>query len=336
MHGDLTISSKPISFSGNGWDNITNGVTVLVKRNENNIKIWINFNKPNTWFPKEVDGLKDIYPTETPDFEFNLNDYSKLSMFVDTKSNYGYGCFSQDKATYRDVFFIGNGSTSTTKVGHANVSEENNIAINLPTLDTGIKIKQAKTYFRYDLDGKTITAPIPFIFKTEDGNIAAIQLRHTNNNYFIETNMINVIPSYITQDNFYDTTTIITTDETLRPYNELQNLCLIDSQAKNNFVKSLLKDDKTYLIQGTRFELDDGDNFYDNNGNELTYFDWDTNEPNLFYCNNAIIINKNQKWATIEYNEKHGAILEYNIKRLSDYFQNPRIYYQVFGIQEVT
>ena len=79
----------------------------------------------------------------------------------------------------------------------------------------------------------------------------------------------------------------------------------------------------------------DGDNFYDNNGNELTYFDWDTNEPNLFYCNNAIIINKNQKWATIEYNEKHGAILEYNIKRLSDYFQNPRIYYQVLGMQEV-
>ena len=148
--------------------------------------------------------------------------------------------------------------------------------------------------------------------------------------------MINVIPSYITQDNFYNDTTIISTDETLRPYNELQNLCLIDSQAKNNFVKSLLKDDKTYLIQGTRFELDDGDNFYDNNGNELTYFDWDTNEPNLFYYNNAIIINKNQKWATIEYNEKHGAILEYNIKRLSDYFQNPRIYYQVFGIQEVT
>ena len=256
-------------------------------------------------------------------------------MFVDTKSNYGYGCYSQDKATYRDVFFIGNGSTSTTKVGHANVSEENNIAINLPTLDTGIKIKQAKTYFRYDLDGKTITVPIPFIFKTEDGNMAAIQLKHTDNNYFIETNMINVIPSYISQDNFYDTTTIIATDETLRPYNELQHLCLLDSQAKNNFIKSLLKDNKTYYIQGYNFSPD-GNDFVDNNENIISYFDWDTGQPILNGLTNIIYVNENKKWSTGDIIEKHGSILEYKLNRLSHYFKNPRIYYQIFGTQEVT
>ena len=344
MHGDLTIGSKPISFSGNGWDNITNGVTVLVKRNENNIKIWINFNKPNTWFPKEVDGLKDIYPTETPDFEFNLNDYSKLSMFVDTKSNYGYGCFSQDKATYRDVFFIGNGSTSTTKVGHANVSEENNIAINLPTLDTGIKIKQAKTYFRYDLDGKTITVPIPFIFKTEDGNIAAIQLRHTDNGYFIETNMINIIPSYIAQDNFYNDTTIIVADIQKISYDKYKYnkihlnqeipLCLIDSAQKNDFVKQLLLPGQTYLIKGERASLTENI-FSDGNGNILSYFDWDTDQPTLGMYD-CIYINENQKWAISDGYDEHYSILEYKLNRLSNYFKNPRIYYQIFGTQEVT
>lgn len=333
MAGDLTIDSKQIG-SSSGWDNITNGVTVLVKRNENNIKIWINHNNPNTWLPEEVNGLKDIYPTETPDFEFNLSDYSELSMFVDTKSNYGYGCYSQDKATYRDVFFIGNGSTSSTEVGHANVSEENNIAINLPS-GTGIKIEQAKTYFRYDLDGKTITVPIPFIFKTEDGNMAAIQLRYANSCYFIETNMINIVPSYISQDNFYDATTIIATDETLKPYNELQNLCLIDSQTKNNFVKSLLKDNKEYYVQGYNFSPD-GNDFVDENNQLMTYFDWDTGQPVLNGITNIIYINTDKKWTTGDLIEKRGAIYEYKLNRLSHYFKNPRIYYQIFGTQEVT
>lgn len=334
MAGDLTIGSKQIGPSS-GWNSIINGVTVLVKRDKSNIKIWINHNNPNIWIPEEVDGIKDIYPTETPDFEFNLNDYPELSMFIDTKSNYGYGCYSQDKATYRDVFFIGNGTSSSTELGHSNVFEHSNISINMPS-DTNIKIKKAKTYFRYDADEQTITVPIPFIFKTEDGNIAAIQLRHENDNCYIETNLINTIPHCITDKNFYSDTTIIVTDDTLKLYEELQNLCLVSSKTKNNFVKSLLKDNKTYLIQGSRFELDDGNVFYDKSGNELSYFDWDINEPNLFYYNTAIIINENKKWATTEINEKHGAVYEYKLKRLSNYFKNPRIYYQIFGTQEVT
>lgn len=333
MAGDLTIDSKQIG-SSSGWNNVTNGVTVLVKRNENNIQIWINHNTPNTWIPEEVDGLKDIYPIETPDFEFNLNDYPELSMFVDTKSNYGYGCYSQDKATYRDVFFIGNGSTSSTKVGHANVSEENNIAISLPS-STGINIEQAKTYFRYDLDGKTVTVPVPFIFKTEDGNMAAIQLRHTDNGYFIETNMINVIPSYITQDNFYTDTILIIADERLKTYNRFDNLCLINSMTKNNFVKNILKDGKTYFIQGYNLNFN-GQEFIDNNDNDMTFFDWDIGQPETESLINNIYINENKKWATGDITIKRGAIFEYKLERLSHYFKNPRIYYQIFGTQEVT
>lgn len=341
MAGDLTISSKQIGSSA-GWNNITNGVTILIKRNENNIKIWINHNNPNTWIPEEIDGLKDIYPTETPDFEFNLSDYSELSMFVDTKNNYGYGCYSQDKATYRDVFFIGNGSTSSTKVGHANVSEENNIAINLPTLSVGIKIKQAKTYFRYDLDGKTITVPIPFIFKTEDGNIAAIQLRHTDNNYFIETNMINVIPSYITQDNFYDSNTIIAIGAEKISYDEYINkttnniLCLINSQNKNNFVSNLLTPGNTFYIQGEKIAFVGETDFRDNQGNVLSYYNWDSGQPISNGYLDCICINENAKWETSDIYTKRNMIFEYKLKRLSDYFQNPRIYYQIFGTQEVT
>lgn len=340
MTGDLTIDSKQIGPSS-GWNSITNGVTVLVKRNENEVKIWINHNNLNTWVPEEVDGLKDIYLTETPDFEFNLNDYSELSMFVDTKSNYGYGCYSQDKATYRDVFFIGNSSTSTTEIGHSNVVEQNEISINMPS-DTGMKINNARTYFRYDLDGQTITVPIPFVFKTKDGNIAAIQIRQSNDGCWIETNLVNIISSYITQDNFYDNTTIIAIGAEKISYDEYINkttdniLCLIDSQNKNNFISNLLTPGNTFYIQGEKIAFIGDTDFRDNQGNVLSYYNWDSGQPISNEYLDCICINENAKWETSDIYTKRNMIFEYKLKRLSDYFQNPRIYYQIFGTQEVT
>ena len=340
MTGDLTIDSKQIGPSS-GWNSITNGVTVLVKRNENEVKIWINHNNLNTWVPEEVDGLKDIYLTETPDFEFNLNDYSELSMFVDTKSNYGYGCYSQDKATYRDVFFIGNGSTSTTEIGHSNVVEQNEISINMPS-GTGMKINNARTYFRYDLDGQTITVPIPFVFKTKDGNIAAIQIRQSNDGCWIETNLVNIISSYITQDNFYDNTTIIAIGAEKISYDEYINkttdniLCLIDSQNKNNFISNLLTPGNTFYIQGEKIAFIGDTDFRDNQGNVLSYYNWDSGQPISNEYLDCICINENAKWETSDIYTKRNMIFEYKLKRLSDYFQNPRIYYQIFGTQEVT
>lgn len=328
---------------GGGWQGVQNGITVLIKRNNNHFQIWINFNTPNIWFPEEQsNGLNDIMPTDSPLFDFELSNYNGLECFMDTKNSYGYCCESQQYSMYRDVFFIGNGSTSTTVIGHANVSEENNIAINLPTLDTGIEIKQAKTYFRYDLDGKTITVPIPFIFKTEDGNMAAIQLRHTDNNYFIETNMINVIPSYITQDNFYDSNTIIAIGDEKISYDEYINkttdniLCLINSQDKNNFVSNLLTPGNTFYIQGEKIAFIGDTDFRDNHGNVLSYYNWDSGQPISNGYLDCICINENAKWETSDIYTKRNMIFEYKLKHLSDYFQNPRIYYQIFGTQEVT
>ena len=336
--GDYIINSKQIG-DGNRWSETSNGVTVLIKRNENNIKIWINYNTPNIWEQEEKDGVKDIYPTEEPDFNFNLNDYSELSMFTNTKNNYGYGCFSQPLSMYRNVYFIGNG-TSSAIIGHSNISEQSNISINIPSLST-IKDKNIKAYFRYDLNGQTITVPIPFIFKTNDGNITAIQLKNINGIYYIETNMINILPQYITQDNFYNNDTIIIADSKLITYDEYiyyqknKPLCLIDSESKNNFVKNLLLDNQTYYIQGEKSF--DGD-ILDNNRNVMSYFDWDTGQPTSktdgwFDC---IFINKNKKWELSNIYDKRGMILEYKLNRLSNYFNNPRIYYQVFGTQEVT
>ena len=138
-----------------------------------------------------------------------------------------------------------------------------------------------------------------------------------------------------------DTNTIIIADSKLITYDEYiyyqknKPLCLIDSESKNNFVKNLLLDNQTYYIQGEKSF--DGD-ILDNNRNVMSYFDWDTGQPTSktdgwFDC---IFINKNKKWELSNIYDKRGMILEYKLNRLSNYFNNPRIYYQVFGTQEVT
>ena len=341
MSGDLTIDSKQIGPSSS-WKDTINGVTVLIKRNKNNIKIWINYNTPNTWIPEELNGVKDIYPAETPDFDFNIDSYADLFMFIDSESNYGYGCFSQALATYKDVYFITNGDT-TVDTYHSNVSEQNTVQINM-SLDTNIKNKNVKTYFRYDLNGQVITVPLPFISKMEDGSIIAIQVKYVDNDCYIETNIVNVIPIDVTENNFYDDVTIIGVSSNKITYDEYkydkiyygkeEPLCLIDSQTKNDFIKQILTKDATYLIQGKRAS-EANDTFIDNKDNPMSYFDWDLNQPLLSQEYNCICINKNQKWETSSIYDEHYMVLEYKLKRLSDYFDNPRIYYQIFGIQEV-
>ena len=52
---------------------------------------------------------------------------------------------------------------------------------------------------------------------------------------------------------------------------------------------------------------------------------------------NVICINENKKWEVVNdiYNDKLGYVAEYKIKKLSQYFENPRIRYQVLGNKKV-
>ena len=98
---------------------------------------------------------------------------------------------------------------------------------------------------------------------------------------------------------------------------------------------SLLKDNVEYYIQGVKrlFESE----FVDSDENPLTYFDWDSGQPVETYSDTAIKINTNKKWeAEDDIGNKLGYVAECKLKRLTDYFTNPRIYYQILGTQEVT
>ena len=343
MAGDLTVCATQIG-AGQSWGSTSDGVTVLIKRTENNIKIWTLYNTPHNWQPEERDEVKNIYPTEAPTFDFNLTDYPELNMFVDYECNYGYGCFSQPMATYKDVYFI---SSTVEPYGHTNMTETKVIQHTVPSsVFADIGKAKMKLFFRYDADGKTVTTPLPFNFKDAHGNQTVVQGAFTEDGKIVVTsNFMNKVQLYADASNLYDPDTIIAAscakpNIVTRHMDFLEKekckIALVDSAAKNNFIKNLLLPNKEYYIEGYCFTLD-GPDFYQYDGiTPITYTDWDTDEPNPEGLSAYIKYNKNKKWADADgITERIGYVAEYKLQRLSQYFENPRIYYQVLGNKEV-
>lgn len=336
---DTIIATKVYSSSSSfyGWSSMTNGVDVAIKKDKNNFKVWVKYNSRNTWLDVDT-------PKEQPTFEFNVTDIPALSFFANKPVRYGYGCYSQDQTYYRDVYF-----KAVLKVnepyGHCNISDTNHI-LHTITLPTSVSLKDIeptniKLYFKYtDKDGNYHTFKLPFLFKTDDGNILFVNgLIDENKNIIIQSNLINIIPVYVTEKNFYNQNTIIGCSDVLTySYKSIVNkfsnhLCLIDSDNKNNFVKGLVKENSSYIIQGFRDTSKDTD-FKDLNNNSLAYTNWDNKEP-ISLSKTAITISKNGKWKSIYYTDEAGYVLEYELHRLSYYFKDPKVYYKVFAKQGV-
>lgn len=228
-----------------------------------------------------------------------------------------------------------------TPWGTCFVEEDANASITVP----GLNNPKVKFYFRYEDNDETITMPLPFCMK-RNNEIVLIEGSYTKTGKVsIRSRYIVNLPDYGTNDNIYSSDTIIIEsrngtyyyDDIVAQLSQKGcNLCLIDSSDKNIFVKNLLHENETYFIQGTNFNPE-GPQFVDNDGNEMNYFDWDVNQPDYSDMINCIYINENKKWATVKnmYTEAHGYILEYKIKRLSDIYKNPRVYYQILENREV-
>lgn len=338
MVGDFIVGTTVIG-PGIGWSGLTNGVSVLIKRNENHIQIWTAYDENPDWSLTYHDNTQDIYPTESPLFDFNLTDYPELSALADKPGNYGYGCFSQPYSTYEDIYIAG-AVAYDEPYGHVNVNEASQTAyqIDSSTLEN-VQNGNIKMFFRYEKEGKTFTAPLPFNFIDDDGNHIVIQGTYAEDGQVnIQSNCMNQLGLYATDNNWYDDNTIIVAHNIKKNYyilltddvQELEcSICKIDSDEKNAFVTGLLSPDVKYLING---ELSFVDNlYYDTDYNELTYFKWADGHPvvgddNIVICNGL--------WESANADKKYGFIAEYKVKRLSQYFENPRIYYQVLGTEE--
>ena len=325
---------------GKSWSLMNYGVTVLVKRSENNFKIWVSYDEEHSWNPEIKNNVKDIYPSEDPTIEFSITDFPELQMFANRKCNYGYSSYGQDMSAYEDIYFTG---ISERTSGHTNIIEMNTIQSAIPAnIFNGSNNHRIKLFFRYNKDGQTVTTPLPFSFKDEHGNQMVIQ------GAFSETGDVIITTHYITKINSYNTelydsdTIIIVYDKlnTLLEHKErlsMENykLALIDSTAKNNFVKKLLASGIEYYIEGYCF-VPDGLTYYQEDGvTQIQYTDWDTKEPNVSGVTSHIKYNTNKKWAHADaIVEKIGCIAEYKINKLSQCYENPRIYYQVLGNKE--
>ncbi len=344
--GRLPIGTDPplkeLGASTN-WASLTNGVTTLIKRDKNNIKVWINYNTPNVWEPETIDGKKDIYPTTNPDFELNFENHPELACFLNKKANYGYGCYSQQNSTYRNVYFIGESfSTVMGSAGHVNIKETKEISYNVPSaIINTVPNSKIKMYFKHDLeDGTAITTPLPYSFLDKDNINTVIQGTYTNTGQInIQASLFNKIPEFYASNlAVYQNQLVIgcckCTPEViqkLKGYNT--NFARIESSAKNDFVKALILDDNLYRIQGESMYWYTGNPIEERyRFNDLTfmnYFNWDLALKDKTKV--SISINKEGNWASTGLTSNGYYVLEYKAKKLSDYFINPRVYYQVLG-----
>jgi len=335
-------ASYKVLGSSSTWSGTPNGVTALIKREKNNIKVWINYNTPNVWQPETIDGIKSIYPTTLPDFELNFEDHPELACFLNKKAKYGYGCYSQENSIYQDVYIIGESfSTVTDSTGDANIKETKEISYNVPSaVINTVANSKVKMFFKYDLeDGTIVTTPLPYSFLDKDNINTVIQGTYTNTGQInIQANLFNKVPEFYANNlAVYQNELVIgcckctlETIQKLKSYNT--NLAKIESSDKNDFIKTLIMDDNLYRIQGesmyTFFEVSTEERYRFENNTIMTYFNWDIALKNkaLPY----VSINQSGKWVSISRSNEY-YVLEYKAKKLSDYFINPRVYYQVLG-----
>lgn len=312
---DASLKHVFSDVAGNGWHTYTKGIPVLIKFKDNNIKIWVKLNE-DTW---QVQG-KEINPTESPLFDFNLADYSNLSCFMDKEVNYGYGCFSQPLATFKDVFFLSSIETEEP-YGTTFIDQETEVSHQISQSDVS-QLKAGKgnikTYFRYDKDGKTIDMPTPFMFRTDNNSWGIVQTEtEESGQIHAKVNILLPADGLFTENNFYDDRTIIVPimkKETwnIVEYNILKNggsILFIDTNNKKIFTQNIIKENYRYLYkQNMNEELND-EGFNSSFG----------------------LIDKNGVYASDT--KAYPYIVEYVIKYLSEYFDNPRIYYKLYDTE---
>jgi hypothetical protein len=354
---EYMIKEKPGLIGG--WSAIENGISVLTIKENNILKIWIAYNEDisDKWQPDENGNIAP--PTEEPAFTIDFNDENNmaLSNYADVKCGYGYGTYSQPISIYDDIYFFspdenenpdepGSGEiTITEPYGHTNICESNTIKYTIPesVLD-GVSNPNVKFFFQYGEDDKKISIPLPVSLKDNNGNHVIIQASYTKDgDVVINTNFLNKIQIYATESSLYNNSLVIPTyadpDVILNTQSFLDKngceLYLVDSDDKNNFVKNLLLPNREYYIQGYYNELL-GQDFYKSDGVIMSYTDWDSSEPVIKGLSRYIKYNTNKKWATADgLTEEIGFVAEYKLRKMTQFFTNPRVYYQVLGNKEV-
>lgn len=326
-----------ISFEiDNGWSSIEKGMTVLIKRDENNLKVWVIYNKNHNWVPFS----NDIIPSQQPTFDINFNDYPVLAEFVDQSACYGYGCFSQANSTYSDIFFVGAEEYGTEKPGETIITGSSTVEQSMSTVPDVVVNGKAKLFFRYDKDGKEYTVPMPYVFKIPTGHCVIQGYQDDDGKIHVDANIVNKLSGHIGPENVYDEKTIIFSSAIHKDYYFNVNkdltdrhctLCRIDDANKKEFIKNIIRDNsKIYFVNAYREIDDDQWVTYDENENRIELPFTETSFENGISGRNVCMDAQGKLYTVDGVTSKNGYIAQFIIQRVSNYFDNPRIYYQVY------
>ena len=233
--------------------------------------------------------------------------------------------------------------------GHTNVNESSNINITVPSsVISKIHNGKIKMFFRYIKDGTEYQYPLPYFFKDNNGHNVVIQGSYTEDgNIDIKMNLLSNVSLYATKDkNLYNNSIIAVSDAVpemmlfdVKNAFEIVKVAKIEDTQKEQFIKTLLDNSHKYLFQGIAVSLDGTTVTYlDYDGNELPYTNIQntptTNDLDSYY-GSYMSYSLSNKMEIIEQEKLTiPVIFEYKIPRITEYFENPRIYYQVLGNKE--
>lgn len=306
----------------NGWQSNPKGFPMFIKRTGNTFQVWISCGINTPYIP---DASNNINPSGPPTFTVNLDDHDYLKNLRSEYTRYGYGCYSQEESTYRDIWFKGTNIAPGQSEYDSTVNMHEINVIPLSGLTPAeIADGYLKTYLVYEENGKEYSMPLPMCLQ-RDGHYIIVQARLENSILKVDVNVSNDFPDvYCSADNIYNNNSLIVANINKNgPWN-WENLCDVDTQEKFNFIKNIIPFNSSYMIK----------NLYDI---DMKYTEWDTGEPKPpIYDAAVVVINNKYKMQTASNHDSYMAIQEFILNQLKDYFPNPRIHYQIFGTQEVT
>lgn len=279
------------------WSVIENNVTVLVKRNNNNIKVWIKYDEQHSW---NENSNGEINPSEEPLFDFNLNLYSQLECFIDKECRYGYGTYSQSGATYSDLFIKGK-TGYDEDYGTTEILQKSEKIHTISIIDNTVPITKyrIKLWFRHN-NGQS---QLPYVIFKDNQWILIQGVYDEKGKIKINTYVFSKLNGLADSTNIDNKKMFIPIHREPVTYDKaLQEI----SESNGQFAESEDKDFIQQLIQNKDFE------YWINNGEDIKIIDKNGN------INSPV---ENQ----------YGYIVKYDIKYLSDMFDSPRIYYQVYG-----
>lgn len=347
---DMSLITKRnlSNLSLTSWSDYTNGITLLIKKTSNAIKIWYS-TVSNAW--STINSDKTITESSTPFITLNIA--TDAEEFKDAQVYIGLGTYSQI-IDFKNLYIYGlnknhDFNTSIGYESHTNYSvEESFVKYQYHTIGTRIKI-----YFQYKTNtNKLIRSPLPFKYISPDGKYLFVNAKYDKLTGYIDAYLTNVnnipvnlnCPDRITigNDVYIPVMNLINDsyEETFATLARYDCDIPILTETLQNQLETMLATlnvgwkNRKYIIRG---HVSDSTAYSDFtsattvNSYYLTRING-TLDGNDYYIAELYNENNAQNLELQDMNDTDvGFLLHYKNNSLASNINNPQIYYQILG-----